>query len=244
MDKPELKLLDKDAEAAAEIPPAPAPEPKTVVFCLPGSNFSGRFLECWTNLFMWCAANNIRPVLSRRESCNIYYVRNMCLGGNVLAGAGQLPFGGQLPYDYIMWIDSDCLFNPSQFERLLSHDVPIIAAPYRMTNGDYAVVEEWDERYFAKHGNFKFMTDQDLKTNPKNKGLWKVSYVGMGFMLVKRGVFEAIGYPWFNQLEKTIGGLRDYTMEDVAFCLRAAERGFDTLIDPQVVVGHEKRVVL
>ncbi len=29
----------------------------TVVFCLPGNSFSGRFLECWTTLIAWCLAN-------------------------------------------------------------------------------------------------------------------------------------------------------------------------------------------
>ncbi len=36
----------------------------------------------------------------------------------------------------------------------------------------------------------------------------------------------------------------DFTMEDVAFCLQAKERGFKILIDTKVRVGHEKKVVL
>ena len=50
-------------------------KPLTIVFCLPGSDFSGRFLECWTELVSFCLQNNIRPILSRRQSCNIYFVR-------------------------------------------------------------------------------------------------------------------------------------------------------------------------
>lgn len=73
--------------------------------------------------------------------------------------------------------------------------------------------------------------------------LIEVAYTGMGFMLVKKGVFEILGYPWFKPIEKRIGDMVDFTMEDVAFCLRAREKGFEVLIDPTVKVGHEKEVV-
>jgi hypothetical protein len=44
--------------------------------------------------------------------------------------------------------------------------------------------------------------------------------------------------------EKQIGDMVDFTMEDVAFCLRIQEKGIHVLIGPQVRVGHEKRVVI
>jgi len=74
--------------------------------------------------------------------------------------------------------------------------------------------------------------------------LLEVAYNGMGFMLVKRGVFESLDYPWFRPIEKQIGEMVDFTMEDVGFCLRAKENGFGVFIDPLVRVGHEKKVVL
>lgn len=87
----------------------------TIVFCLPGNIFSGPFLECWTNLIAWCLASGIRPVVSREYSNNIYYSRNLCLGGDVMRGPEQKPFNGQIDYSHIMWIDSDILFSPEQF---------------------------------------------------------------------------------------------------------------------------------
>lgn len=245
--------------------------PLTVVFCLPGSSFSGRFVQCWTNLLAWCLGNSIRPVLSQRYSCNIYYVRNMCLGADVSRGKDQKPFDGKLDYDYIMWIDSDILFTPEQFARLLSHDKEIVAGLYLMQGGSaYAAVLEWDEDYFAKHGHFRFLTPEDLATNPqpgsghpgwkdvrdenqtspnpqstiRNPQLVGVAYAGMGFMLVKYGVFEGMEYPWFRPIQKRIGDMVDYTMEDVAFCLRAREMGYRVLADPGVKVRHEKGQVL
>ena len=65
----------------------------------------------------------------------------------------------------------------------------------------------------------------------------------MGFMLIKKGVFESMEYPWFKPIEKRIGQMVDFTMEDVGFCLTAKERRYKILIDPMVRVGHEKKVV-
>jgi hypothetical protein len=61
-------------------------KPLTVMFCLPGSNFLGKFLECRTEFVLFCLLNNIRPVLSRRQSNNIYFVRTMCPGAEVSRG--------------------------------------------------------------------------------------------------------------------------------------------------------------
>jgi hypothetical protein len=127
------------------------PTPLTVVFCLPGGSFSGRFLDCWTELLAWSLGNGIKPVLSRRQSCNIYYVRNMCLGADVMRGPAQKPFDGKVDYDYVMWIDADMVFTPAQFARLLSHDKDIAAGLYRMEGArEFATVKEWDEGYFRK----------------------------------------------------------------------------------------------
>ena len=38
--------------------------------------------------------------------------------------------------------------------------------------------------------------------------------------------------------------VRDFTMEDAAFCKMIKEKGYDVWIDPSVIVGHEKMVVL
>jgi hypothetical protein len=195
----------------------------------------------------------------------------MCLGADVSRGVNQKPFDGKLDYDYIMWIDSDILFTPDQFARLLSHDKEIVAGLYLMQGGSaYAAVLEWDEDYFAKHGHFRFLTPGDPATNPqsgsghpgsedephgsdgsansqsrtRNPQLLSVAYCGMGFMLVKYGVFEGMEYPWFRPMQKRIGDMVDFTMEDVGFCLRAREMGYRVLADLGVKVRHEKCRVL
>lgn len=216
--------------------------PLKVVFCLPGNNFSGRFLDCWSNLLLFCTNNNIQSLISRQQSCNIYYVRNMCLGGNVSRGADQKPFDGQVDYDYLMWIDSDIVFGPLQFQSLLNRKQDIVAGVYAMEGGkQLAVVKDWNEEFFKQHGYFEFMTPEDIKDK---KDIIPVSYVGFGFILIKKGVFEKMSYPWFRPIDQKIGKAVDFCMEDVAFCLRAKELGFKVYIDPTVRVLHEKKVLL
>ena len=85
-------------------------------------------------------------------------------------------------------------------------------------------------------------------SGPKGENGYEVEvheyYNGMGFMLIKKGVFEKVKYPWFCQLKKQIGDLEDYCSEDVAFCHLAKEAGFKIYVDPEIIVGHEKMRIL
>ena len=217
-------------------------KPLTVVFCLPGETFSTQFLQNWTQLIMELPRYNIQPRVSPAESSNVYFVRSKCLGGDVLLGVEQKPFRGE-PYDYIMWIDSDSYFRPELFFQLLSHKADIVSGYYMMQGErNFAVVKDWDEEVFRTNGSFEFMTVESMA---KEKELFEVAYAGMGFMLVKRGVFESLDYPWFAPVFHDMGGgVRDFSSEDVSFCLRAREKGFRVFVDPTVRVGHEKRIVI
>jgi hypothetical protein len=102
------------------------------------------------------------------------------------------------------------------------------------------IIGEWDENHFKQHGCFKFLGPDDVPDKP---GLMEVAYTGFGFILIKKGVFESMKYPWFRPIFKQIGPAVDFTMEDVGFCLQAKESGLKIFVDPQIKVGHEKEVV-
>ena len=103
----------------------------------------------------------------------------------------------------------------------------------------YPTVPYWEEEYFQQNGNFKFMDDSMLSEYKKWKK-YPVVYTGFGFMLVKRGVFESMKYPWFRPEFVNIRGSTDFTMEDVAWCREVTRLGYKVFIDTDVVVGHEK----
>jgi hypothetical protein len=118
----------------------------------------------------------------------------------------------------------------------------IASGLYMMSdNIHYATVKDWDEEFFAKNGHFEFLTPSKLK---QHKQPFKVDYTGFGFMLIKKGVFEKLKYPWFRPLWKNIGDAIDFTMEDVAFCHLVKEQGINVWIHPEVIVKHEKKVLL
>lgn len=219
------------------------PKELKLVVCLPGNMFSGRFLDSIIVFLDYCHANDITCMISRQESSVVYFARAKCLGADVRRGKNQKPFDGKLDYDYILWIDSDIVFNYVDFQKLLVWNKDIVSGIYMMEDTKHiATVKDWDENYFKKYATFQFLTLADIAS--KTGVLINVSYTGMGFMLVKKGVFESLEYPWFEPVPQIIGDCRDTTSEDVSFCLNAKKKGFNIYIDPSVKVGHEKKVVL
>jgi len=181
-------------------------------------------------------------------SSNVYGVRNLCLMGEAEFGPSQKPFHGTIDYDYIMWIDSDSVFTPEQFQSLLDQmevnpKLYILSGVYIKENQkEYTAVLKWNDGYFDKHGSSKFLIPKDLRGK---KSLMKVDFTGMGFMLVRKGVFEKLTYPWFQPMGiQNHGQSIGFIGEDAAFCLRAKEKGFDSYIDPKISIGHEKPTIL
>jgi GT2 family glycosyltransferase len=216
-----------------------------IIFCLPGASYSGRFLQCWTKLLEELPKHNITYELSQHYLCNIYHARTMCLGVSMHLGVDQKPFGGTKDYDYLMWIDSDMVFEPEDFFKLIDHDKDVVSGIYKMSdNVNYATVETMDEDFFEQWMHYPFLNQ---KTIDKKEGkLFKADYTGMGWMLCKYGVFEKMTYPYFypRKQEWPQYNWEEFVWDDVEFCLRAKEAGFDVWVDPKIRIGHEKTKIL
>ena len=216
-----------------------------IIFCLPGASYSGRFLQCWTKLLEELPKHNITYELSQHYSCNIYHARTMCLGASLHLGVDQKPFGGTKDYDYIMWVDSDMVFEPEDLFKLLEHDKDIVSGVYKMSdNVNYATVETMDEEFFEQWLHYPFLNQ---KTIDRKKGkIFTCAYTGMGWMLCKYGVFEKMTYPYFYPRKQAWPqyNWEEFVWDDVEFCLRAKEAGFDVWVDPNLRIGHEKTKIL
>jgi hypothetical protein len=262
----------------------PLKKPLTIVFCLPGTTFSHNFLKSWSKLLVYCLTHKITPFISSHQSSNVHFVRNMCLGADVFRGKEQKPFDGKLDYDFIMWIDSDQVFSVNSFISLLKHDKEVVSGLYLMHDGkQYTAVRNWDEVNFLNKGSFEFLNkktllewldenaDGEIEEKKDQTGnsykdyskcnipLMPVSYTGLGWTLVKKGIYEKLNYPWFYgtkiTLNKTfsIGDddditdnreIVDYTAEDVTFFLNLKNINVTPYVDVCSFVGHEKHVVL
>jgi cellulose synthase/poly-beta-1,6-N-acetylglucosamine synthase-like glycosyltransferase len=151
-----------------------------------------------------------------------------------------------------MWFDSDIVFEPEQVLQLFNKmqkdkSLEVLCGIYLTTNGTHStIVRDWDLNFFLKTGMFPFMTPADLKDvaerNPKK--LADVFYAGMGFMMCKKGAFEKVTYPWFEPAMHSIEISRDFSSEDVSLCWKWKDAGVQVYVDPDIIVGHEKAMVI
>jgi hypothetical protein len=260
-DSPEQKnaALSQIAKPASA-QPGQKPHVK-VVFCIPGREFTGNFLQSWTKLCNALYMNQIPFVLSQCYSPVVYYARSACLRAHVLAGRNQKPFQGELTYDYLMWIDSDIVWEPEHFFALLqrmeqNRNIDILGGTYLMADGHHTtVVDKWDEDFFSQNGRFKFLTMPEVKDKlndpevKKNNGIFECVYAGFGWLMIRQGIFEQIEYPFFKPQFHTIrkgtpNEIYDFSSEDATFFLEMREKGIKCYIDPNVNVGHEKMCVI
>jgi GT2 family glycosyltransferase len=214
-----------------------------IILCLPGNKFSGDFMMNFVGLLHFLGSKNIEYQISQQYSSMVNFARCKCAGADVTRGKRQKPFNG-LDYDYMMWIDSDIIFNNNLFEKLLGMDKDIASGWYAQPQtipggGNYTpVVEKMDDKFFKKHGSYEFLTSKNLEERKKP---FKVDYIGFGWVLVKKGVFEKINYPWFAPKLIDLGnGVQDVCSEDVAWCHDVKDAGFDIWLDPTCRAGHEK----
>jgi len=130
---------------------------------------------------------------------------------------------------HVLFIDSDMRFPHDMIERLLQHDVDIVAtncARRRMPTGPTA-------QLYKENGEREL-----VYTMPETTGLQEVGSVGMGVMLIKANVFAKLAEPWFETPWRH--DKRGYIGEDVFFCKKAREAGFKIWIDHDVSkeIGH------
>ena len=227
---------------------------KKIVFALPGDNFSSKFLISWTATLskLW-ETRRYDIMISPATGSYVPFVRMSTLGLDVLRGSEQKPFDGQ-HFDIWITIDSDIIFTYEQVIKLIestdSH--PVVAGMYRMVDlVNYAFVKDWDETYFKEKGVFKFVTPEDIESWKKETSLnfFPVVYSGMGFMAIKKEVFDNLKYPYFDSEILTItkedgSVIRDICSEDVSLCRKITQAGYNIMINTDIRVGHVKSLII
>jgi len=144
--------------------------------------------------------------------------------------------------DALLWIDSDLEFKPWHIRCLLEHDLPIVAGVYPLKRKELA----WCLNSVAN--------GQTEQTGI----LQEVKYVGTGFMLIKREVFEKIAkaYPELRYIEDDqkrepvhnfwrmeVGfdsdlGINRWLSEDWWFCEMWRRLGGKVFVDRRVTLKH------
>jgi hypothetical protein len=227
---------------------------KKIVFALPGDNYSSKFLISWTSTMskLW-ETRRYDIMISPATGSYVPFVRMTTLGLDVLRGENQKPFNGQ-HFDVWITIDSDIVFTYEQVINLIesTEQHPVVAGMYRMADlVNYAFVKDWDEQYFKEKGTFQFIKPEDIEIWKKETDFkyFPVVYSGMGFMAIKNEVFEKIKYPYFDSEILTIQAndgtvIRDICSEDVSFCKKITQAGYQIMINTDIRVGHIKSLII
>ncbi len=122
-------------------------------------------------------------------------------------------------FSHILFIDSDMFFDTGSAEQLLNRDKDIIGADYNY-------------RELPLRGTLKELEGEEEPIN----GLKKCAGIATGFLMIKTSVFKKLKHPWFfyemDENGLTVQG------DDIWFCNRAREAGFDIWCDTTVNIKH------
>ena len=132
-------------------------------------------------------------------------------------------------YDYVLYVDSDMIFNAEDLERLLAHKVGICSGRYVTRNGENKNVAYTK---VIKRRRFPYRSPK-LVPDGETQGFGEIAACGFGFCLIKTSVLKTM-FKYYKSLFEPKLGLG----EDIIFCVRARRIGFKTFIDRDVRLGH------
>lgn len=183
-------------------------------------------------------------VINQCGGSHVGFTREKCMGWDDIRHLGtkdRVLFNGKWPdYDAILWVDSDIQFEPEDFLTLWDDQQDIVCGYYKMADARNlcCVMEVPNGR---KEEEMSFMSVEEIQ---KHDTLIELNHGGLGFCLVRKGVFESIDPPFFMDQKIERGGRVAYVGEDVAFFHKAREAGHHVYCDPRVKVGHYKNFII
>jgi hypothetical protein len=224
------------------------------VFCIPGAQFSSRFMCNCVSIFEQIRIRGQTFALANAVGAYIHDVRNLCLNLMVeperQKKVNHKPFDGKLDYKYLVWIDWDNFLTVELLDRLTAHDKDIVAGWYKAapTIGNVDDMNVTCSGVFDPPGSDFIRAFTADEIMPQTE-LFKVGFVGFGCVVIKKGVFEAMEYPWFSYKEVRYTDDQGdecvaHEGEDVLWCQNVAKLGYDVWLDPLARSGHEKKLII
>ena len=123
-------------------------------------------------------------------------------------------------YTHLLFVDSDMFFAPDTLERMLAHDKDILGLAC-------------NRRKLPLESVVKPLKVED-ENKPLPTKLFEAKSVGTGMLLIKTDVLKTLTHPIFDfqyRNGKRFG-------EDVLFCEKAREAGYQIWVDPTIPVNH------
>ncbi len=133
--------------------------------------------------------------------------------------------------DYVLWLDSDMIFQPSVLKRLYED--------YKAGKGDIV-----SGLYFRRVSPFTPVVFNTLEivdnkpqwTAPENipEDVFEAGGVGFGCVFMDTGVLADVMSKFEGNAFTPLNGVG----EDLSFCWRARQCGYKIVVDPAVELGH------
>lgn len=209
-----------------------------LILATPGHSLMGSYVRSLLDTITFLSQKGISATWVNGYASHVADAREVTLSNTPQNSLEESrPLNGEVTYDKIMWIDSDIAWKPEDVLKLYESDKDIITGAYLLANGQ-------STSHPTKLG--QALTYQEIVNMFEPTKLWAA---GMGFMCVKQGVFESLSRPWFQSAPVEVS-VDDKTYkfniigEDMSFCERAANAGFETWLDPTVRVTHHKTMKL
>lgn len=133
--------------------------------------------------------------------------------------------------DYVLWLDSDMVFEPTLLLDLMKNEKDMICGLYCSRRPPFPPSLFKDVH---KDGIVGAKTIWDVPEHP-----FQIEACGMGAILVKTEVLARC----FEKYETCFQPIKGYG-EDLSFCIRARELGYELWCDPNVRVGHLGKTII
>ena len=131
---------------------------------------------------------------------------------------------------HVMFIDADMIFPDTGVMTLLGRDKDVVGANYNIRLDPSSKAFSGPTVKALVDGKPVSMVSKDFP-----KELFKCYAVATGFMMINTRIFKKLTYPWFEEYQDKDG---THHTEDVDFCRKVNEAGFDVWCDPTIKMGH------
>lgn len=136
-------------------------------------------------------------------------------------------------FDYILWLDSDIVFQPDTLEKMMSilddhEEIDILSGLYFRRGQPFTPVA-FDKLEINENNECDY---EDMHEIPE--GLSEIAGCGFGCVLMRTeclfDIAAKYGGTWFTPLGN-VG-------EDCSFCIRARNEGYKIYMEPSIELGH------
>ena len=219
---------------------------KTVYLALADNLFSSPFMiSLLGTVNKMVAENKYHLVIVPGNSRHPLIAHYNTLGFDPKRGINQKPFNGD-EFDYWINVSANAIFTTDQFIKLIESldEHPVVAGVCRMENLESCSYID-STSGFAKISEF-----EAWRTANPDKKYKSVRHSELKFFGVRREVLEAMKYPHFECDPILTPGategvvVRDILTHDMAFCRNIKMAGFDILVNTDLLVGHEVKIIV